>query len=112
VWDGVIYMTGTLIHDGNRTGLSTAVLTNKTLDDGTGLEILWNEHGCQSTLTIYPMAKYFEAFVTSDPINVTFAVGMGFFYTITIFLFYDRLVESRQRLILAKAKRSTAIVSS
>ena len=37
---------------------------------------------------------------------------MVFFYTIILFIFYDRLVESRQRLILAKATKSTAIVAS
>ena len=76
--------------------------------DGSDADIPWNIHGCPYTLHVYPSQKYYNYFVSSDPINVTFAVGMVFFYTIILFIFYDRLVESRQRLILAKATRSTA----
>jgi Adenylate and Guanylate cyclase catalytic domain len=81
------------------------------VEDGTD-SIIWDQSDCPYSLSIYPSQKYYQDFVTSDPINVTFAVGMVFFYTIILFLFYDRLVESRQRLILAKATKSTAIVSS
>ena len=78
------------------------------LQDGSDSNITWNLHGCPYSLRVYPSRKYYNYFVSSDPINVTFAVGMVFFYTIILFIFYDRLVESRQRLILAKATKSTA----
>ena len=82
------------------------------LEDGTGSVLKWDDNGCPYTIHIYPGMAYYRGFISGDSVNVTFAVGMVFFYAILLFIFYDRLVESRQRLILAKATKSTAIVAS
>lgn len=82
------------------------------VEDGMNSEIPWYTDGCAYTLEVYPTQIYFNTFITGASVNVTFAVGMVFFYSILMFIFYDRLVESRQRIILAKATKSTAIVAS
>jgi len=82
------------------------------VEDGMNSEIPWYTDGCEYTLEVYPTQTYFNTFITGASVNVTFAVGMVFFYSILMFIFYDRLVESRQRIIMAKATKSTAIVAS
>lgn len=83
----------------------------KVLKDGTATGIKLNQGKCPYSMHVYPSKKFYNHIVTNDPIIVTFAVGMVFLFTIIMFLIYDRLVERRQRLILAKATQSTAIVS-
>ena len=87
-------------------------VTLDVLEDGTATGLRFNQGECPYSLHVYPTEEFYEGIVTHDPIIITFAVGMVFFFTIILFLFYDRLVERRQRLILAKATQSTAIVSS
>ena len=82
------------------------------VQDGMGSEIPWDSDACPYSISVYPSLKYYRQFISGDSVNVTFAVGMIFFYSILLFVFYDRLVDSRQRLILAKATKSTAIVAS
>ena len=87
-------------------------ITVKTLNDGTETGIHFNQEGCFYTFDVYPTKELYRSYVTKDPIIITFAVGMVFVFSIVLFLIYDRLVERRQGLILAKATQSTAIVSS
>jgi class 3 adenylate cyclase len=61
---------------------------------------------------VYPSQTYYEDYETNTPIVVTFAVAMVFVFTVLMFLVYDRLVESRQRLVLNRAEQTSAIVSS
>jgi hypothetical protein len=46
------------------------------------------------------------------PAVVVSIIVLVFFFTILLFMIYDRLVERRQALVLQKALQSTAIVSS
>jgi class 3 adenylate cyclase len=85
------------------------------IKDGTLNGIKFHEESQESCLYdvhIYPTEKYHSSFVTDQPMIITFSVALVFFFTILMFLVYDRLVERRQTLVLAKATQSTAIVSS
>jgi class 3 adenylate cyclase len=82
------------------------------LDDGTSNGIKLMKGDCNYLVHVYPSEEFYRDYVTERPIIVTFAVAMVFVFTAVLFLFYDRLVERRQVLILAKATQSTAIVSS
>jgi class 3 adenylate cyclase len=82
------------------------------LDDGTSAGINVTKGNCNYLVHVYPSEEFYGDYVTKRPIIVTFAVAMVFVFTAILFLVYDRLVERRQVLILAKATQSTAIVSS
>jgi class 3 adenylate cyclase len=82
------------------------------LDDGTSNGIKLMKGDCNYLVHVYPSEEFYGDYVTERPIIVTFAVAMVFVFTAVLFLVYDRLVERRQVLILAKATQSTAIVSS
>ena len=84
-----------------------------TLKDGTTSGIKFNQkEGCAYSLHVYPSSTFYDEYVNRQPIVITFAIAMVFVFTILMFLVYDRLVERRQRLVLAKATQSTAIISS
>ena len=85
-----------------------AEVTVKVLEDGTATGLRLNQEACPYSLHVFPTKEFYDEIVTPGPIIITFSVGMVFFFTIMLFLFYDRLVERRQRLILAKATQSTA----
>jgi Adenylate and Guanylate cyclase catalytic domain len=53
-----------------------------------------------------------EDYDSSIPAILVTVVSVVFIFAIFLFLFYDRLVERRQSLVLQKAIQSTAIVSS
>ena len=94
--------------DMKKTGnFSTDVLKDGTVD---GVPV--NQQGCPYTVHVYPSTEYYNDHITNQPVIITFAVAMVFVFTTLMFLVYDRLVERRQRLVLAKATQSTAIVSS
>mmetsp|Transcript_18031 Transcript_18031/g.27936 ORF Transcript_18031/g.27936 Transcript_18031/m.27936 type:complete len:1210 (-) Transcript_18031:105-3734(-) len=82
------------------------------IEDGTIAGITLNQEGCPYTFHVYPSQTYYEGFITKDPVVISLSVAAVFTFTIIMFLLYDRLVEQRQRLVLAKATQSTAIVSS
>jgi hypothetical protein len=81
------------------------------LDDGTVSGIPFNQDGCPYSFHVYPTQRLHDDFVTNQPIAVTSSVALVFAFTIFMFFCYDCLVERRQRLILAKATKSTAFVS-
>lgn len=81
------------------------------LDDGTVSGIPFNQEGCPYSFQVYPTQRFHDDFITSQPIVVMASVATVFAFTIVMFLCYDSLVERRQRLILAKATQSSAIVS-
>ena len=91
----------------------TATIQLTNLKDGTVTGITFDQdHGCNYIIHIYPTDTFQDDYVTKQPIAITFAVVVAFIFTILMFLVYDRLVERRQKLVLAKATQSTAIVSS
>ena len=90
----------------------TATFTVDHIADGTETGIKFNQGSCPYTLHVYPSQIYYQSHMTKDSIVITFSVAMVFLFTIFMFLVYDWLVERRQKLVLAKATQSTAIVSS
>jgi len=82
------------------------------IDDGTSMGIPLNQEGCPYTFHVYPTQKDFDYHATNDPVVVSLSVAAVFVFTLCMFFFYDHLVERRQKLVLAKATQSTAIVSS
>jgi class 3 adenylate cyclase len=91
----------------------TAQFGVSILEDGTSTGIkLDTGEGCNYFLHVYPSDELYRDYVTKTPIIVTLAVAMIFVFTAVMFLVYDRFVERRQRVVLAKATQSTAIVSS
>jgi hypothetical protein len=87
-------------------------LNVQIIEDGTSRGIPFYKDTCPYYFFVYPTDDAYNFFVTSQPIILSCALAVVFAFTIGMFLLYDRLVERRQRLLLAKATQSTAIVSS
>jgi hypothetical protein len=87
-------------------------LNAETIEDGTSDGIPFYKDTCPYYFFVYPTDAAYTYFVTTQPLIVSSALAVVFAFTIGMFLLYDRLVERRQRLLLAKATKSTAIVSS
>ena len=64
------------------------------------------------TLRIYPTDDFKEIFVTGQAAKDAGGVAMVFVVAICIFLAYDCCVQRRQRIVLERAVRATAVVSS
>ena len=82
------------------------------IKDGTLRGLNYSDDFCPYVFHVYPTQALYDKFVTSVPIVICVSISAIFVFTIGMFLFYDRLVERRQSIILAKATQSTAIVSS
>ncbi len=82
------------------------------IDDGTTTGIPLNQEGCPYTFHVYPTQQGKDSYTTNDPLVVSLSVAAVFLFTLFMFFFYNHLVERRQRLVVAKANQSTAIVSS
>lgn len=104
--------------------------------DGNAISFKLNQSLNQYTLRVYPSDEFEDEYVSFTPILITLSVAMVFVFTAIMvsltkcdgafnqcslfcsqcfyfqFIVYDRLVERRQRLVLATAERSNAIVSS
>jgi class 3 adenylate cyclase len=64
------------------------------------------------TVHVYPSTHMEDKFVTNKPIYYAMVVAAIFLFTTAVFLLYNCLVERRQRLVLDKAVKSTAVVKS
>jgi len=82
------------------------------IGDGTTDGISFNQDSCPYTFRVYPTQEDYDSIVTDDPVNVSIGIAFVFAFTISLFLCYDRMVERRQEIVLARATHSTAIVSS
>ena len=78
--------------------------------DYNGAEV--NKDYCPWTLEVYPTKVMEEAYLTDKPIYYMLAILGTFLFTSTIFILYDRIVESRQRKVMRTATKSHGIVSS
>lgn len=67
---------------------------------------------CIYHLDIYPSQKFFDEFRTSLPISITCSIAAVFLFTIIMFVFYNQIVEKRQKVVVKQALQSTAIISS
>ena len=82
------------------------------IEDGTLRGLNYADDFCPYTFHVYPTQDLRDKFVTNVPIMICMSISAIFVFTIGMFLFYDRLVERRQSIVLAKATQSSAIVSS
>lgn len=71
-----------------------------------------NQETCYFNVSVYPTKVMVQYYTTNRPIVITFSVVMVFFFTSIMFLIYDRLVEKRQEVVMKKAERTSALVSS
>jgi hypothetical protein len=60
--------------------------------------------GCQYVLQVYPSSDMEDDYITSNPIIFTVAAVLIFVFTSVIFLFYDLLVERRQKKVMSTGK--------
>lgn len=91
----------------------SAILNDVTsLSDGTEFGIPIDYGNCIWSLSTYPSSQYYKAHNTAMPIQITFAVAAIFLFTAAMFFVYDRLVARRQKIIMRRAIKSSAIVAS
>jgi hypothetical protein len=86
--------------------------SNDNIEDGTVEGLRYDDSSCPHVFRVYPTQSVHDKFVTRMPIMIGLSISVIFAFTIGMFLLYDRLVEHRQSIVLAKATQSTAIVSS
>ncbi|KAL7566017.1 hypothetical protein ACA910_011036 [Epithemia clementina (nom. ined.)] len=82
------------------------------IEDGTAYGMSLFHDDCPFYVRVYPSTSMENDHKSNTPIIMTFSVALVFLFTIFMFFVYDRLVERRQRLIMKKAERTNAIVSS
>ena len=90
----------------------TGTFNTNVLKDGTVTGLKVSQEGCPYSIHVYPSTEYYNTHINTQPVIISCSVAMVFVFTTFMFFVYDRLVERRQRLVLAKATQSTAIVSS
>jgi Adenylate and Guanylate cyclase catalytic domain len=102
------------LHDARFNNYETkASLSNiTTIEDGTEFGIDFDGANCLVSIRIYPSVEFYDQYTSSLPIMMTVTVVMAFLFTMGLFLFYNRLVERRQQMVLTKAVESRAFVSS
>jgi hypothetical protein len=84
----------------------------QNVEDGTSEGLTFHIDSCPYAFHVYPTQHEYEKYLTKLPVIISFSILGIFVFTIGMFLFYDRLVERRQKIVLAKATQSTAIISS
>jgi len=84
----------------------------ETIGDGTKSGLPLNKDHCMVSIDVYPSKVFYDEYNTSAPLKITVAVLFIFVFTVCMFVFYDRLVERRQGIIMTKALQSNAIVTS
>eukprot|EP00538_Stauroneis_constricta_P004206 CAMPEP_0119548300 /NCGR_PEP_ID=MMETSP1352-20130426/2241_1 /TAXON_ID=265584 /ORGANISM="Stauroneis constricta, Strain CCMP1120" /LENGTH=852 /DNA_ID=CAMNT_0007593523 /DNA_START=60 /DNA_END=2618 /DNA_ORIENTATION=+ len=63
-------------------------------------------------IRVYPTSEMKDEYITSEPIIYTVAIIVVFLFTSSVFILYDCLVERRQRIVMDRAMKSGAVVSS
>ena len=87
-------------------------MAKDSIKDGTPQGLRYSDEYCPFVFQVYPTQVLYDKYVTDIPILLSLSMSVVFIFTIGMFLLYDRLVERRQAIILAKATQSTAIISS
>lgn len=100
--------------DSMKQTISLANLPNTTQSEGynQAKSFKLDVDKCPYTLSVYPSQSFYDHFNTNSPILITGIVGAIFIFTVVLFIVYDRLVERRQQLLLAKAVQSTTVLAS
>jgi class 3 adenylate cyclase len=68
--------------------------------------------GVQYSLRVYPSQDMKDDFVTNQPVIFSLIVALVFVFTSGVFFIYNVLVERRQKIVMDRAVKSTAVVSS
>jgi class 3 adenylate cyclase len=68
--------------------------------------------GVQYSLRVYPSQDMKDDFVTNEPVIFALIVAMVFVFTSVVFFVYNVLVERRQKVVMDRAVKSAAVVSS
>jgi len=63
-------------------------------------------------IRVYPTSTMKDEYITPEPIIYTVAIIVVFLFTSSVFILYDCLVERRQRIVMDRAVKSGAVVSS
>jgi hypothetical protein len=84
----------------------------QNIADGTKNGLPFHKGHCTIYLEVYPSQVFKQTYTTNTPVILTCAVGAAFFMAICMFWFYDWLIERRQRLVMDRAMKTTAIVTS
>ncbi|CAB9517624.1 Receptor-type guanylate cyclase gcy [Seminavis robusta] len=83
----------------------------QNIGDGTKHGLPLNKELCMISIDVYPSNVFYKTYNTPAPIIMTVAVSMIFMFTACMFVFYNRLVEWRQALVMHKAAQTNRIVS-
>lgn len=67
---------------------------------------------CTYSLTLTPSSEYHDEYKSNDPLIFTIVILVVFFFTAMVFAFYDCMVQRRQDIVIATARRSQEILSS
>jgi hypothetical protein len=86
--------------------------SKQNIEDGTSQGLRFHQDSCPYVFHVYPTQDDYDKYVTALPAIISLSISAIFVFAIGMFLFYDRLVERRQKIVLAKATQSTAIISS
>ena len=84
----------------------------ENVGDGTKFGLPLSKDHCMVSIDVYPSIVFYDEYNTNAPIVMTIAVVIIFVFTACMFVFYDRLVERRQNLVMHKALQTNAIVTS
>lgn len=63
-------------------------------------------------ITVYPSTTTEAEYVNDNPLYYALAIASVFLFTASIFIVYNCLVEHRQRVVMDRAVKSTAVVQS
>lgn len=68
--------------------------------------------GCDFRFKVYPTEEFRQSFLTNTPMYLKLLVAASFIFTISVFLFYDCIVDSYQKRMVESAARTNAIVAA
>lgn len=71
-----------------------------------------NDDFLNYTLRVYPTTEFEEIFLNGEAATEAIGISIIFAIAISIFILYDCCVQKRQRIVLDRAVRATAVVSS
>jgi hypothetical protein len=99
------------LHDGKY----DHVKVSASFASGTGSvvnEALVEQGHCHYVMDMYPSDEFLSSYETNTPVIYALAVAMIFIFTLAIFAIYDWNVSRRQAMVMNKAIKTQAIVSS
>eukprot|EP00934_Nitzschia_sp_Nitz4_P003097 Nitzschia sp. Nitz4//scaffold84_size84139//61623//64081//NITZ4_005208-RA/size84139-augustus-gene-0.42-mRNA-1//1//CDS//3329559063//3087//frame0 len=71
-----------------------------------------NDEFLNYTLTVYPTDAFYNSFVTSEARDQAISVAGLFGFSFIVFLIYDFCIQRRQRIVMDRAVKATAVVGS